>query len=367
MYDYQSTVDGAYMNTDGTTTERSDLCYAYVPVKSGTYTLHVSVNFFGRTVASRIPVFDGDKNYLYYVTGTFITDGSTNFEELTITVGDDVKYIGLSSRLAFKNMVMVVSGNSMPTEFVTYVAPYSVLEDTQKVNAVNVNGGSINPLYAKVVAFDGDSICHGISAQDGKNGWAGRIGNSNSMNWKNYGISGGTITNNASHCILNSLNDIHTFMPTLDYYIFEGGTNDADHLGLSGIGTVTDDDYSGSYDTSTFSGAFETLIYNALTFYPSTKIGYIVAQKMGKTDNVNYANRKAYFDRAMEICKKWGIPYINLWDESPLNPNINSMYDSSKDAQGNIDSGRLYVDGQHLTPNGYDVITAKIEAWMKTL
>ena len=27
----------------------------------------------------------------------------------------------------------------------------------------------------------------------------------------------------------------------------------------------------------------------------------------------------------------------------------------------------LYVDGQHLTANGYEYITSKIEAWMKTL
>jgi lysophospholipase L1-like esterase len=369
LYDYQSTVDGEYMNPDGTTTTRADLCYAYIPVDSGTYTLHVCANFFGRTVASRIPMFDAGKNYLNYVTGTYITDGTgiTNLEELTITVGNGVKYIGLTTRIAFKNAVMVVSGNSMPTEYVPYVASYSALDDTQKVKAVNVKGGDINPLYAKVVAFDGDSICHGTSAQDGKSGWAGRIGNANSMNWKNYGISGGTITTLASHSVLSSIDYIYGHMPMLDYYIFEGGTNDADRLGLNGIGTVTENDYGGTYDTSTFSGALETLIYKALMYYPTTKIGYIVAQKMGKTNNANYANRKAFFDRAMEICKKWGIPYINLWDGSHLNPNLSSMYDDSLDVSGNIDAKKLYVDGQHLTPTGYDVITPIIEAWMKTL
>jgi hypothetical protein len=156
-------------------------------------------------------------------------------------------------------------------------------------------------------------------------------------------------------------------MPPLDYYIFEGCTNDADVLGLAGLGTYDPDDYAGTYDTNTFSGAFETLIYKALTYFPHAKIGYIVAQKMGKTNNVNYPIRKAFFDRAKELCIKWGIPYIDLWEGSHLNPNLISMYDASKTAQENIDEGKMYVDGQHLTPSGYEYITPIIEAWMKTL
>lgn len=187
------------------------------------------------------------------------------------------------------------------------------------------------------------------------------------MVWVNYGISGGMITDNHSHCIMNSIDTIYQQMPELDYLILEGGTNDADILQLAGIGTLTQNDYTSTFDTSTFTGALETLFRKALTYYPTTKIGYIIAQKMGMTNNANLAVRYSYFERAMEVCKKWGIPYINLWDESPLNPNLPSMYDSSLDATGNIEANKLYVDGQHLTSTGYDIITAKIEAWMKTL
>lgn len=368
LYDYASATDGAYMNPYGSTTQRSDMCYAYVPITAGIHVLHASYSFFGNT-ANRIPYFDADKQYLGYINGTksAVTAEDSNLQVVSIDVPDTAKYIGVTCRIVYKNRIMVVKASVMPDAYHVFFPNYNALEAAEKVNVENVKGTNTNPLYLKTVAFDGDSICHGISAADGKSGWAGRIGNANEMNWKNYGISGGTITNNHSHCILNTLNDIHTYMPTLDYYIFEGGTNDADHLGLDGIGTVTDNDYSGSYDTDTFSGAFETLIYNALTFYPSTKIGYIVAQKMGKTNNANYTVRKAFFDRAIEICKKWGVPYVNLWYGSHLNPNLNSMYDASMTAEENIAAGKMYVDGQHLTPTGYDYITPIIEAWMKTL
>ena len=65
----------------------------------------------------------------------------------------------------------------------------------------------------------------------------------------------------------------------------------------------------------------------------------------------------------MDICKKWGVPFINLWDGCQLNPSNPSMYNS--DAQG--DENYDYIDGQHLTAKGYEVVTPKIEAWMKTL
>lgn len=366
LYDYTSATDGAYMNPNGSTTQWSDMCYAYVAVTPGTHVVHACYNFFGNP-ANRIPYFDANKQYINYLSGTKLTNRLTNLEVVSIDVPANAKYICLSNRVVYKNRVMAVKASAMPDKYSVYFTPYNALENKEKVNAENIKGADSNPLYLKTVAFDGDSICHGVSAADGKSGWAGRIGNANGMNWNNYGISGGTITNNHSHCILNRLNDIHNYMPTLDYYIFEGGTNDADHLGLSGIGTVTDDDYSGSYDTDTFSGAFETLIYNALTFYPTTKIGYIVAQKMGKTNNANYTVRKAFFDRAIEICKKWGVPYVDLWDGSHLNPNLDSMYDASMTAEENIAAGKMYIDGQHLTPTGYDYITPIIEAWMKTI
>ena len=87
---------------------------------------------------------------------------------------------------------------------------------------------------------------------------------------------------------------------------------------------------------------------------------------MGTSSDVS-ARRYQFFEYAMNACKKWGIPFINLWKEGQINPNLTVYYDSTKTAQQNIDAGKAYRDGQHLTPVGYDIISPKIAEWMKTL
>ena len=83
---------------------------------------------------------------------------------------------------------------------------------------------------------------------------------------------------------------------------------------------------------------------------------------MGQVDDFTPEgnNRRAYFEYAMKTCKKWGIPYLNLWDGCYLNAKIPALY-----TQGSSDS--FYVDAQHLTAKGYEYVSPMIEAWMKTL
>ena len=248
-----------------------------------------------------------------------------------------------------------------------------VIQFENELEEIKNNNSTSNVLYGKTAIFDGDSICNGSSAQDGKSGWAGRIGDNNNMIWENYGTNGGTISAETQlsgsdlHWISRTIDTIHTDYPSLDYLIIEGGTNDADLLSDDKLGTLNETDYSGTYDDTTFIGALETLFYKATSYYPYAKIGYIVAQKMGLSANAHYSKRYNFFEVAMQVCEKWGIPYINLWDGSHLNPHLNAHYDSSKTTSENREAGSLYTDGQHLTTYGYDVVTPKIEAWMRTL
>ena len=199
------------------------------------------------------------------------------------------------------------------------------------------------------------------------------------MDWHNHSVGGGTITaeiynssGSPRHWVSRYIDTIHTNYPSLDYLIFEGGTNDADLLRSeidTKFGELDIADFSGNYDDSTFTGALDTLFFKATSYYPSAKIGYIVAQRMGSASG-GYGennNRRKFFLRAIEVCKKWGIPYIDLWDGCPLNPRLKCYYDSSLDAQGNRDAGKAYIDGQHLTATGYAIVSSKIEAWMRTL
>jgi lysophospholipase L1-like esterase len=236
-----------------------------------------------------------------------------------------------------------------------------------------------NKLYGKKIIFDGDSICWATSetVATQNRGWAYRVGAKNNMEWYNYGRDGATVTaemyqkSGARHWVTRSIDAIHEKHTELDYLIFEGGTNDADLLGWEEekLGKFDIADYSGNYDDTTFTGAVESLLYKAITYYPSAKIGFIIAQKMG-THAVGFGEgnkRRHYFNRVIEVCKKWGVPYIDLWESSILNPRLKCYYDPELDAKGNTEAGKAYQDGQHLTAFGYDMISDAIEAWMKTL
>ena len=234
---------------------------------------------------------------------------------------------------------------------------------------------SLNPLYKKRVAFDGDSICQAGTA---KGGWPARIGEANSMEWYNYGIGGGTIAAESyneggcpRHWICRSIDRIKEEHDTLDYLILEGGTNDADFLDPDNkrLGVLDLGDYSGNYDDTTFIGGLETLFFKALKYYPTAKIGFIIAQKMG-ISKIGYGenyNRRKYFLKAIEVAKKWGIPYLDLWECTPLNPSLRCHYDENLTAEENERSGRLYEDGQHLNNNGFDLISGTVMHWMLTL
>ena len=236
-----------------------------------------------------------------------------------------------------------------------------------------------NKLYGKKVIWNGDSICYG-SAEAGN--WATRIAERNAMTYKNYSAGGGTIAENTPplnsgyrrHSVSETLERMYEEHPDADYIMIEGGTNDADLLGNAlecaeetKLGSFKPFDFSGNYDADTFCGGLESIFYRATKYWTGKKIGYIVAQKMGRSEKI-YLNRRHYFDCAVEICKKWGIPYVDLWNSCCINPNLDCFYvkENSADDNKKMNIG-YYTDGQHLTANGYDITAEAVENWMKNL
>lgn len=230
-----------------------------------------------------------------------------------------------------------------------------------------------NKLFEKVIIWNGDSICAGNSKTGN---WATRIAQKNNMQFKNYAIGGGTVaeklpltkSDEKRHSVSETVEKMYADFPDADYIIFEGGTNDADLLRSSKLGNFDPSDYSGEYDRTTFCGALESVFFRAVQLWKGKKIGYIVAQKMGDPLPAKYENRRVYFDKAVEICLKWGIPYIDLWNGCYLNPHLPSMYDPTKSPDQNREENTgFYIDGQHLTARGYDFTSDIIDSWLKTL
>lgn len=231
-----------------------------------------------------------------------------------------------------------------------------------------------NKLYGKTVIFDGDSICAGSTD---RGSWATRIAEKNALKaCKNYAVGGGIISEGLyhqsgarRHSVSETLEKMHEEFPDADYIVLEGGTNDADlhsHIEERNLrGSFDPYDYSGEYDRTTFAGALESIFYRATKYWLGKRICYIVAHKMswGKP----FINRRSYFDLAIEICKKWGIPYLDLWNTCYLNSSLPWMYDKEKSAEENEAMGSMYIDSQHLSSRGYELTADIIDSFLKTL
>ena len=350
---------------------------AYVPLRgAGTYRTVVWYANSGATLAAKAAILTSDNTFLQYATGTLTTIDST-FAYLEFTVTSDMisngaavyAFTGWSGSTVTHSLssVMIVKDRDYPS---TYI-PYGYIE--KEVGGTPQS----NILSGKTAVFVGDSICAGTTTLSSDTeygwGWGGIIGEANKMNWKNYGRNGGTIAPISSvaeeRWIPYQVDLATAELPDADYVIFEGGCNDADLLGSSGLGTLSTSGYAPTTSATNFTAAFEALVLQILNAYPNAKVGYIVAPKMGVSNDYGSTNNnyRVFFDRAVEICKKWGIPVLDLWNNNPMNPKLAVYYDSSLTADAANTSGKGYTDGQHLTLTGYKRISPQIEAFMRSL
>ena len=322
-----------------------------IAVRGGvSYTAYYNSSALGSSNTT-IAVVDKDNNILSYKSGVIsgyrITYTPTSDCFLSFNVSVNAK---LSS-------MMVCETADYPNSYVGYL-------NYQELNEVFDSVAS--PLLGKSVMFAGDSICEAVG-ETSKDGWAARIGNKYKMVWQNKGVAGGTLTDK------NLVGSAFTISSTdfgagADYIILEGGTNDADRVGsiLNGnipayYGSYSESGYSNNFNNQTFCGAVEYLLKRVITTYPTARVGFIIAPKMGVSQDYTKEgnNRRAYFETIIKLCKKWGVPVLNLWDECTMNPALPEHYST--------DNHLFYADGQHPTAAGYDLMTPIIERWMETL
>jgi hypothetical protein len=224
-------------------------------------------------------------------------------------------------------------------------------EHTIKVDRVIEGSGggssSTNPLYGKIAAFTGDSLCYGANYTGG---YPKLIGEENGMTVQNIGVSEGMIVSYRNNfCISESIDELRS---DADYVILEGGINDAWYgTQVIPLGTLSSG-YNATLDKTTFAGAFEYMLKTAIARFPTAKIGYIFPHRV--RDEFS-APSGAYYLMAISALEKWGIPYL---DGSTNIPPL-----------GYIDDLSSYVDSSgHPNEAGYRTFyVPKIVAFMQTM
>ena len=217
-----------------------------------------------------------------------------------------------------------------------------------------------NKLLNKKAIFFGDSITEGTGS------WAdfNTIRLNNDMSGGNYGVGGSTYcvnyNSNNNNCIYNRIKYIHGLGIHNDanYIILEGGVNDA--FRSLPLGTMLNKtDFTTDCDTSTFAGAFEMAIRFVLTNWHGAKVGFIANSKIPRLPSLGN-----YMDMAKEICNKYSVPVLDLFNESGICAGIQIINES----YFGIDGDDIGHGGTHPTKEGYALyINDKVESWMKSL
>lgn len=207
-------------------------------------------------------------------------------------------------------------------------------------------------LKGKKIFFDGDSIT--MASGGGVIGYVSQIERITGCITQNLAVDGGTLTSGTTvvatgsprhhvcESILNS--DIDT-----DIYCISGGYNDFG-IGQSDVGTYIEQLNSdlSVYDTTTLYGAldyiFTWLMVNRsgkpiLFIMTHNPLNYRISGGSGKTANITL---EQWFEAIKKMCKKYSVPYVNLFDETPLMTKLDSL------KQFTVNN-----DGVHPTTEGY--------------
>lgn len=220
-------------------------------------------------------------------------------------------------------------------------------------SAKAVEPATANPLYGKSVLFVGDSICEAACEWGTSTvGWADRIIQWNSMTGLNKGLSGASISNvRGANTVLNQL--ITQKGVNYDYIIIEGGANDA--WDSAPVGKMAKG-FEGNFDMTTLAGGLETTFKYAKENFPNATIGFIVTFQMPAANYGRLADMSEYFTEAKKICDKWEVPYIDFYFDQNFNDNV-------------LKPSTLIntVDYIHPNKSGYNILSPRINDWMKTL
>ena len=341
--------------------------YSELPIK-GTNIGYIKYNTSGKYISGAkyaIINFRHDENKNGYNNIEINTDYKIN--EVKQTLSWKVIYVDLASRIAdeinslpegsyffntYSNTLGVRKGENGWEDHAFAKNELYIIND----KAYYFNGSELKSLNGKNYNIDLSNkkwICFGDSLTEINNRTTKRyydyIIDKTGINVVNMGLGGSGYKdeydkNNAFYQrILNISTDF-------DLITIFGSGNDLSHT----LGDVTD------INTDTICGCINKTLDNLFSIYPLANVGIITPTPWGWYPPSDENNKMAkYSDALIEICKRRGIPYLDLYHCSGLRPWEESYLSLcySKD------------DGNSVHPDekGHEIIASKIQSFIETL
>jgi hypothetical protein len=249
---------------------------------------------------------------------------------------------------------------------------YGLIFDVVKVGSAEyyakINGDT-DKLENKRWVVCGDSFSHGdftsITEPKILDGiYAGQlpvysflIGNRTKCNVDNIAVNGGTLSyvNNGGFTKPSNGLLYTTDFSDADYITLYYGINDM-HQNVP-IGTIDDT------EPTTFYGAWNVALEYLITNYPGAKIGVIITNGCGSSG-------VAYPTATEAICKKWGVPYLDLDGGVGCTTMLRcSTRNPASDALKDLRYAQQKVSATNGHPNelAHKIESTFIEAWLKSL
>ena len=248
--------------------------------------------------------------------------------------------------------------NTFSSDYIGVQSVSGIAIDSMKLT--NKNIFLLSNLLGKKIIFFGDSI----TANKGSWGDADTIRAKYNMTGANYAVGGMTYT------VLDSSNDTNNIYLRMksklsdildaDYICFQGATNDA-FRGVPLGEMLDEDDFTTEVSTATFAGAFEMSCRLLRTQVPGAKLLYLANIKIPRNKNLG-----KYVNIAKQICNKYSIKYLDLWNDSGMCAGIQSFNDKYYSIDSSV--SKEHGDQTHPTVEGYKVhLNDKVEFALNSL
>ena len=345
---YKVQTSGNYVSLNGSSVTHP------IPIEVGkTYCFSFSGSFYGDTANKIIRYCKSDGTLGTSQNATVDTTGTHYGRFTALDKGEDYRYVCVNVRSTLLGSMIFAESATLPAYSAWFEPYYQVKASALPSNMPLPANAQNNVLYGKKAAFCGDSICYGVGYTGG---YAKIIGENNSMTISNTGQTGATLATGTTVDGANRgwiSNKVANMPANYDYYIVEGGVNDAaSDVGVQ-LGSMSAG-YTATLDTTTLYGAMEQICKTLQTTFIGKKYGFLFPHNCyGHSHRWN-----TEFRPAMKEClKKWGIPYLDLSEKTAQLNNLTALRSYTKSS-----------DGWHPTEDGYKLFYVdKIEAWMRTL
>jgi len=328
-------LEGKFITYQGVETENSSYCESgYIPVTSGDILRCIYNGAFLTNGGIPVNYYSSDKTR---VNGTGVT-----LNNIVIPSGN-IAYIRIALMNTWRDSIVITKNDTNLYPYIPYGSEVEASCELEKRVEDIENNAGLNQWEGKNCVCIGDSIMWYDGHELGSTGviavgYPSYLHNILGLTVNNQGISGACVAYHEERQPVDNVITVDSVnFANYDLVVLEGGIND--FITGSPLGQIT----SGSFDKTTFYGAYQYIIEKILTDNPTIQIVIFLPYKIawGTAGTLPLSD---YIEAIKKIADRYAIPIIDMYNKSGFNV---------KTYGANNVPGTYTIDGLHANNAGY--------------